>query len=182
MLKQVGWFFATASMIVALTVGTANADPAGKVFRWKLTPGETLKFVMAQDMTQNIHVGEGKPPTAVSSKMAMDLVWKVESVDDQGVITSDQSFQRIEMKVQSAQGVIMEYDSASGKEPEGMAKMIAPMFEAMLKKPIRTMFTARGEVKKVKLPQGMVESLNKGVGGQVGSLFSEDTMKQFGMM
>ena len=153
MLKQIGWLFAAASIVTALTVNTAAADEAEKVFRWKLKPGETLKFRMVQDMAQNMHVGEGKPATAMSTKMTMDMVWKVDSVDDQGVITLDQLIQGIRMKLQSAQGVLMEYDSASGKEPEGMAKMIAPMFDAMLKKPFRTTFTA-GRTQEGQTPAG----------------------------
>ena len=143
MLKQVRWFFAAASVVTALIVGTANGDPVEKVFRWKLKAGETLKYRMVQDMSQKMHVGEGIPPTAISTKMTMVMLWKVDSVDDQGLITLDQVIESMEMKVQSAQGVIMEYDSESGKEPEGMATMIAPMLKGMLKKPIRTTFTAR---------------------------------------
>jgi hypothetical protein len=182
MLKRTVWIVLAASIVTALAVRMASAQEAGKIFRWKLKPGETLKFCMAQDMAQNIHMGDGKPATAITTKMTMDMAWKVDTVDDKGMITLDQLIERIQMKVQSAQGVIMEYDSASGKEPEGMTKMIAPMFDAMLKKPFRTTFSSRGELKKVKLPQGMLEGLNKSTGGQMGSLLSEDTMKQFGMM
>ena len=125
MLKQFGWFFAAASIVTALTVSTAHADSAERIFRWKLKPGETLKYRMVQEMEQNMRMGEQKSPTAISTKMTMDMDWKVDSVDDQGLINLDQVIQRMQMKVQSAQGVIMEYDSAAGKEPEGMARMIA---------------------------------------------------------
>ena len=61
-----------------------------------------------------------------------------------------------------------------------MAKMMAPMFNAMLKKPFLLKMTARGEVVEMKPPQGFVESINKAAGGAAGGLFSEDTMKQMG--
>jgi len=182
MLKQVGWFFAVASMVTALTLSAAAADPAEKLFRWKLKPGQSLKFRMVQDMTQNIQMGEQKTPTTMSTKTTMDMDWKVDSVDDQGVITLDQTIQRMQLKTQGAQGVLIEYDSAAGKEPEGLAKMVAPMLETMLKKPFRTTFSSRGEIKKVKLPPGMVESLNKSTGGQMGDLLSEDSMKRMGII
>jgi hypothetical protein len=60
--------------------------------------------------------------------------------------------------------------------------MVAPMLETMIKKPFRTTFSSRGEIKKVKLPQGMLENLNKSVGGQMGELLSEDSMKRFGII
>ena len=49
----------------------------------------------------------------------------------------------------------------------------------MIKKPMRLQTTTRGEVRDMKLPQGMLESMNKvGGGGQAGNLFSPDWMKQ----
>jgi hypothetical protein len=181
MLRHYRWMFVAASMFAALSVGRADAEDA-KLFRWKLKPGQTLKFRMVQDMQQNLELTTPNVPTAVSTKMTMDMAWKVDSVDKQGVITIDQQFERIQMKMQTAQGVMMDYDSAAGKEPQGMTKMIAPIFEAMLKKPIRTAFTARGELKKVKLPAGILESLNKTAGGQFGNILSDDSMKQMGMI
>jgi hypothetical protein len=118
----------------------------------------------------------------MSTKMIMDWAWKVDSVDAQSVITLDQKIERIQMKIQSAQGVMLEYDSAAGKEPEGMAKMVAPMLEAMLKNPFRIIFTSRGDVKDVKFPPGMLESMNKSTGGQMGNIFSADWIKQIGLI
>jgi len=170
-------------MVTVMTVSTAAAaDPAEQLFRWKLKPGQSLKFRMVQDMTQNIQMGEQKSPMTFSTKTTMDMDWKVDAVDDKGEITMDQTIQRIQLKTQGAQGVLMEYDSAAGKEPEGLAKMVAPMLEAMLKKPFRATFTSRGELKKIKLPAGMVESLNKSTGGQMGNFLSEDSMKRFGII
>lgn len=182
MLKHVGWSLAVVWTFAALTACAADGAQAEKVFRWKLKPGETLKYHMVQDMAQNIRAGENQPPIALSTKMAMDLVWKIDAVDDQGVISLDQTIERIQVKLQSAQGVMLEFDSAAAKEPEGMAKMIAPVFEAMVKKPFRVKMTSRGELKEVKLPQGMLESMTKTAGIQMGNLVSEDSMKQFGLM
>jgi hypothetical protein len=86
------------------------------------------------------------------------------------------------LKTETAQGVILEYDSAAGKEPQGMAKILVPVFDSLLKKPIRTAFTSRGELQKVKLPSGMIETLNRMTGGQMASMLSDDSLKQFRMM
>jgi hypothetical protein len=49
----------------------------------------------------------------------------------------------------------------------------------MLKKPLTAQLTARGEVRDMKLPQGMLEGMNqRDGGGQLGNLFSPDWMKQ----
>jgi hypothetical protein len=61
-----------------------------------------------------------------------------------------------------------------------MGKMLLPMFEAMHKKPFQIRMTAQGEIKEVKLPQGIPESMNQLMGGQGGAFFNEDWVKQFG--
>jgi hypothetical protein len=106
----------------------------------------------------------------------------VEAVDEQGAIMLDQTIERLQCTIRSAQGVMLEYDSAAKKEPEGLAKMVAPMFQSMVGKPFKMKMTARGDLKEVKLPQGMLESLSKIAGSQIGNLVSEDSMKQFGML
>jgi hypothetical protein len=120
---------------------------------------------------------------AFTTKQIMDMTWSVESVAAEDAVVMAQKIDRIQMKMQSAQGVIMEYDSASGKEPEGMARTFAPMFESMVREPTRITFTPRGEIKDMKLPQGMLENMNKALGGgQAGNVFSKDWMKQLGQM
>jgi hypothetical protein len=84
------------------------------------------------------------------------------------------------VKMQSAQGVLLDYDPTLGKEAEGMGKMLVPMFEAMHKKPFQIRMTSQGEIKEVKLPQGIPESMNQLMGGQGGGFFNEDWVKQFG--
>jgi hypothetical protein len=164
--------------VLALTWLAPAPARADKELRWKFKPGETLHYRMIQEMSMNMRMGEGKPPMATTMNQTVDMSWKAESVDDQGVISMDQTIDRMQMKMQSAQGVLLDYDSSSGKQPEGMGKMLVPMLDAMLKKPFRIKFTPRGEIKDMKLPQGMLESMNKMAGG----LFSEDTIKQFSEM
>jgi hypothetical protein len=95
MLKHAGRIVAAASVFLALIVSIARADDSERLFRWTLKAGETLKFRMVQEMAQKLQTGEGGPPIAISTKMTMDQMWKVDSVDDKGVITLDQSLQNI---------------------------------------------------------------------------------------
>ncbi len=167
-------------MLLTLSVHTAHATGPGKVFRWKLKPGETLNYRVVEDIVQNVREGAAKGPQVLSTKLTMDMVWKVDSVDDHGLITLDELIQRMVLKTQSAQGVLLEYDSR--KAPEGMAKMVAPILEAMLQKPFRVTMTPQGGQKKVKFPPGMLETFSKLIGVQLGNLLSEDSMEQMGTM
>jgi hypothetical protein len=149
----------------------------------KLTPGQTFNYQMVQTIDQSMRQGENAVPMAFITKQIMDMTWTVESVAAEDAVVIAQKTDRIQMKMQSAQGVIMEYDTASEKEPEGIALTFAPMYESMVREPIRITVTPRGEVKDMKLPQGMLENMNKAVGGgQAGNVFSEDWMKQIGEM
>jgi hypothetical protein len=82
------------------------------------------------------------------------------------------------MKMQGPQGMALEYDSRSDKKPEGLAAMIAPVFEAMVGKSFNVKMDVRGKVLEVKFPKELLESLKKVPGaGQAGALFTEDSMK-----
>jgi hypothetical protein len=56
--------------------------------------------------------------------------------------------------------------------------MVAPLYDAMLGKEIRMIYSNRGVVKKMELPPGMLEAINKTAGGGQSNLFSEDWMRQ----
>ena len=50
-----------------------------------------------------------------------DDIWKIASVDPQGVATIDSTVDRLRMKLENPLGVLVDYDTASGKEPTGIA-------------------------------------------------------------
>jgi hypothetical protein len=163
---------------VALIVlaGSARAE---KLLRLKFQPGETRQLQILQEMSQTMRPASDDPAEAITTFLTLDITEKCESVDKQGLAALTQTVERIRIKTQSAQGVLMEFDSATGKQPEGMAKTLTPMLDTMLKKPLTAQLTARGEVRDMKLPQGMLEGMNqRDGGGQLGNLFSPDWMKQ----
>ena len=58
----------------------------------------------------------------MSTKMIMDWAWKVDSVDAQSVITLDQKIERIQMKIQSAQGVMLGTTRRPARSPRAWPK------------------------------------------------------------
>lgn len=172
------WFrgAAGAVLLACWAAGAANGE---QLLRLKFQPGEVREDQMVQEIRQNLRPAGDAPPMLITTTQSMDIRMKVESVDEQGTATLTQTIERLRIKMQSAQGVLMDFDTAEGKEPEGMAKMLTPMLETMIKKPIRLRLTTRSEVAEIKLPQGMLEGLNKvGGAGQGGSLFTPDWLKQ----
>ena len=173
------WFRGEVGAAMVLVIFAAGSAHAEKLLRLKFQPGEVRNDQMVQEMNQSLRPAGETPPILMTTTQTMDISLKVESVDDQGTAALTQTIERMRIKTQSAQGVLMEFDSAAGKEPEGMAKMLTPMLDTMIKKPFRLQLTTRSEVRDMQLPQGMLEGLNKvGGGGQAGNLFSPDWMKQ----
>jgi hypothetical protein len=172
-------FRGAAVAAAVLVIFAADPACAEQLLRLKFQPGEVRSDQLVQEMNQTLRPAGEAPPVLITTTQTMDIRLKVESVDEQGTASVTQTIERIRISMQSAQGVLMDFDSAAGKEPEGMAKMLTPMLDTMIKKPIRLRLTTRGEVREMKLPQGMLESLNKvGGGGQTGNLFTLDRIKQ----
>jgi hypothetical protein len=176
MSKRLQWTWKVVALAAALLVAGGSTAQAQKVLRWKFTPGQTVRYVMNQEQSQKIKAGT--TPITMTMTMTMNMTQKIESVDARGVASVTQTIDRIQMKMTSPQGIGMEYDSASGKPPEGLAKLMAPMFDAMVKKPFTMKTDPQGKVSDMKLPQGFVESVNKISGNSMGGLFTEEGMQQ----
>lgn len=159
-------------MPLTLLGGAAKAEEA-TLLRWKFKPGESLHFVMTQDITQGMKMGD--QPMQMKINQTMDMSMKVEAVDEKGTATIKQSIDRVRMTVKGP--MAMEYDSAAEKEPEGMGKMLAQAFSAIVKKPFTVKMNTRGMVIDFKMPEGAQESMNKVAPG-TGQLMSEESIKQ----
>jgi hypothetical protein len=115
--------------------------------------------------------------------MAIDMTWKVESVDEKQAAVVQLTMDRIQMKMKGPQGAMIDYDSSAGKPPEGLATIIAPLFESMLKKPFTMKLSPRGEALETKVPQGMLEGLKKFPGmDQMGELLTPEGLKKMSGM
>ncbi len=164
-------------LAVLLTGAIADESRADTLLRLKFNAGETIRYVIIQKMitTQKIE-GMEIPMTATET---IDMSWSVQSVDADKVASITQTIDRVRMKMESPQGIMIDYDSASDEEPEGPAKMFASVFKAMVNKPISMKVSPRGEVSDVHVPQAMIDGFTKLPGMEkMGSLFSEDTMKE----
>ncbi len=153
----------------------AGAARGEKTLRYKFKPGETIRYVMRQEMVQNV-AAPGNP-VKVSMTQTMDMSQKVESVDAEGTASVTQTIERIRMKMVLPQGQGLDYDSASDKAPVGLATKLAPIFGAMVKQPIKVKITPRGTTRDIKLPEGMLDQIKKGM-GQVADMFSDDSFRQ----
>jgi hypothetical protein len=111
--------------------------------------------------------------------ITIDLTWAVQSVDAQQVASLIQTIDRVQMTADGLPGVKVQYDSASGKAPEGPAKAAAAGFQTLVKRPISLKIDPQGKILEVKLPQDVLDEIQKTPALQsLGKMFSEDGMKQ----
>lgn len=131
---------------LALTAFAAGAAPGGKVLRWRFTPGETLRYAMTQRATHRVAASENSPATEFASSQSIDLSWKVEAVDAQGVASLIERIDRLRMKSESPQGVVTEFDSASEKDPPTMSQAAAATMRAVVARTFLVKMSPQGAI------------------------------------
>ncbi len=159
-----------------LLAGPSRAEP---VLRWKFTAGEKTPYALKMDMTQAMGLAGNN--IEIKTTQLIDMTWKVESVTTDGAAMMTQTIDRIrmEMTTQGPGAMSMKFDSAEKKKPEGLAAMLAPLFEGLVGKPVSMKMTPRGEVSDIKIPKEMLDAFKKLPGAeQMGGMFTEDGFKQ----
>ena len=181
MLRAIAPRHAVLALAAGWLLGAGSFAYAQTLLRWKFKPGETIRYVITLDQTQKMQMGDKQPmPIAVAMTAITENVWKIESVDNEGVATITQTIDRMQMKMQGPQGVLVDYNTASDNEPTGMAKMLAQMANAMVKKATMLRMNPRGEILEAKPPQGLLESVKKLFpgAGSFGDFFTAEGMKK----
>ena len=173
MLNRLPWLCAALVLVASLGAGTAE-----ETLRFKFKAGETIHYIMRQESVQKLGSSMAGIPMTMTVMQIMDMTLVVKAVEDDGRAAVTQTFDRIQMKIQSPQGLTLEYDSAAEKEPEGLASLVAPMLGSMVKKPINAKVTPRGLLTDIEFPQGFMEGVAKALqGSPVSDILSEDNLK-----
>lgn len=158
-LNRIGLF------LVALHICHAGIATEPLSFKWE--NGESVKYLMTQDMIMNINAGPGGiMQSTTSQKMWMD--WSVKSVENNGEALIAQGFDRITMSTKAPMGPGIEYDSDNDEAAVGMATLVAPMFDSLVKDPIDVVMLSTGEIGEIELSDEVAETIKQMPGG-VGS-------------
>ncbi len=158
--------------MVAVQRGRARADVE---LRWKFESGETVRFTTSTEVLQDMEIGGQQ----LASKMTqiMDMTWKVkEAGEDESTLDVTIDHVHVEMTPPGPAAKAIVYDSKN-ETHEGQAAMMAPLFGAMINQPMTLTVTPLGEVKDIKLPEGMIAAMQK-AGPGAKEVLSEDAMKQ----
>ncbi len=143
----------TASAVLSTSVLAQTGDAS---LRWQFPVGRKLEIEMTQRM-KNAQTLAGKEMATVMSSTNF-MTWEVESFDESSkVATIKSQIDRVTMNMESPTGEF-QIDSASGKELEGMAKVVGEKLVAMVGKPFGQTMDARGEVLSVDFPEEFSEA------------------------
>jgi hypothetical protein len=167
-------------MLAVVSTSLWGAGP-GSAFgaenlRWKFKPGETVRYTMVQQTSQGMKAQGQEFKTSLSQ--TVDLHWSVKNVSSDGVADLTQTIDRVRTKIQGP-GDTYEFDSASGKTPEGqIAALLTPLLKSLVGAEFSFKMNGRGELSEIKVPQKLIESLrNAGPAAAAGGMFSEEGMK-----
>ncbi len=143
--------------------GVASCAPgetrAGNRLRLKFTAGAELRYTLTQDTTITTPSGENLQQTSVTQ--ATDIVWRVEAVDDSGNARIQQRFSRMRLKVNGPAGIRFEIDSADDRPPEGLARSIHPVVQALAQGTFTLLMTPRGEILEIHMSEDVSAALQK---------------------
>ena len=166
--------------LFGLLVLGASAVPvqAQTTLRYQFKAGEKLKYELEQKISQKARI-QGKE-FAFSITQVIDLSWNVKEVDKEGQAKVAIRFERFRMKIDSPQGKL-DYDSTSGKEPEGtLGTDMGPVLKAMKDLEFEMTMESTGKIANVRVPEKFAKAVTEAAGGRPGleDLFSTEGLKK----
>jgi len=172
-------FRAVAAVLLGTLAAGAGAGEAGAAtLRWKFKAGDKLHYAM--DQTTVTQLKANGQDIKTTNKQTIDMTWAIDSVADDGTAEITQTIDRMRTKIDSAFGAF-EFDSKSDKAPEGpIAAGVVPTLKLLVGATFKYKMTPRGELKDVRVPEGLVKSLKESspaAAAAAGGMFTEEGLK-----
>jgi hypothetical protein len=160
-----------------LLIPFGNAGFAADELIWKFAVGNEYHYQMVQEMDMSMDLGPGGV-TTTSMKQTMEMKWKVEALDENGVATVTQKIDRMQMDITAPGQDTVHYDSASDETPQGFAAMLAPMLIALTSEKFTVTMLPNGEITSVDIPKSFLEAISRGPGAaMMGGFATEEGFK-----
>ena len=161
---------------IAAVVGGISAASAQELLAWRFTPGESLNYVVQQNMTMTMDV-KGKQQT-VEMNQTMDMQWKIADVDAaSGDVNMAQTVERMRMTSEGGPIGSITYDSSSDADPgTPYGRALADVFRKLIRQEFGVHMKSTGKIDEVTVPEALVSSLKQS--GTTGNALDEATLKQ----
>jgi hypothetical protein len=161
---------------IMVLVSSASIVSAQEKLAWKFTSGESLKYVVKQNMNMTMVVASKTQTIAMNQ--TMDMRWKIADVDSgSGDANMSQTIDRVQMNSQGGPFGVIEYDSAGDKIPESpLGKSMAEVFRRIIGEEFGVHMKTTGKIDQVSVPQSLIDALKQA--GSAGNALDETTLKQ----
>ena len=152
-------------------VESAQAAPTS--LRWKLQPGEVLRYESAQTTVSQYKQADG-PSVSQTLTLTLDLTWKVKEVDPRGLATLTQTIDRMRTTATMPFGKF----SFDSKENGDASSPAGPIFKMLIGAEFTFKMNPKGELSDIQLSEKLLNSLrtDKDTPGAQGQ-FSEAGLK-----
>ncbi len=168
-------YFSTAAAVLMLLAGSSLGMAQDKL-AWKFSTGESLKYVVKQNMKMSMTIAD--KTTQVAMNQTMDMQWKIQNVEPAtGNVTMGQTVERVQMDSQGGPVDAIKFDSASKEIPDTpYGKAIADIFKKLIGQEFGVHMLSTGKIDEVTVPEALLDSLKKS--GSAGNSMDEETLKQ----
>ena len=161
---------------ILMLVSSASVVSAQDQLAWKFTSGESLKYIVKQNMEMTMDVASKKQ--SIAMKQTMDMRWKIAEVDARtGDADMSQTIDRVQMTSQGGPFGSVEFDSDGDEIPETpLGKSMAEVFRKIIGQEFGVHMKTTGKIDEVTVPQSLIDALKKA--GAAGNALDEATLKQ----
>jgi hypothetical protein len=171
-------FSLASAALAALALGGSARECQAESLRWKLNPGEVLRYTLEAKQSANFKVmGRDKKSTRSHT---INLSWTVKSVSANGDAEIALRFDRVRMRIDQPPFVPLEFDSGPNapevpQEFESAERQIKALAGAEFSFRLRP----TGEVDDLKIPDQTMKSLRDGAPQEAGgqSMISDQGLK-----
>jgi hypothetical protein len=172
---MVRWSRSVSLLAVMIVCGAVSAED-GTTLRYKFKTGDKLHYMVEQKMNMEVAAGQA---AGITMTQTIDISWDIKSVDKDGTAKMTQTFDRMRFDM-TAPNVKVEYDSKTGKLPDGpVGQILGPLFQAMTGAEFDVTMDVHGKVLDVKIPEKFTEALKKTpAAAAMGDMFSPEGMKR----
>ncbi len=145
-------------LAIALLLSAAFSATAEEL-RWKLKEGE--EFVAKIEQRSEVTSTISGTSSLMTVETGMELLWKVDAVDEAGNATLTQRIRRPRMILEMPKAGPIVYDSAKADEAQGDVKSIAAAVDPLLEASVTLVLSSRGEISEVTLEKTIEEAVAK---------------------
>ncbi len=170
--------FGTIATLAALLLGSCANMVRAETLRWKLNPGEVLRYSLEEKLASKLIVmGREKKS---STSQTLKLSWNVRTISATGDAEITTRVERVRMRIDQPPFIPMEFDSDSKQQdtPDEF-EAIAKQVKATAGAEFSFVMKPTGEIADIRFPELTLKKLREGVPAEVAGqgMFTEQGLK-----